>query len=185
MRIGLLLSEAPEPLHAINCKKYKCGFVAHTSWDYRVHWKQVHNKVVRHFDTPIRPYRRILFTAKEKENRNNKICHCGKKVKPPRRKYCSLKCTNDWYSKTVFPDGHREQFLTKHCGKCEHCGQMAKDKYKLEMDHIIALIFGGHPWDYRNLQALCYKCHKKKSASDMKTLGWWKRECKYDIGHNT
>ena len=134
---------------------------------------------------PVRPKRRIMFTIQEINNRNSKLCHCGKPPTPPRRKYCSDSCTGDWYRKTIFVNQHRDEFLSKSGGKCEMCGKVESDKYKLEMDHIIALIFGGHPWDERNLQGLCYNCHKIKSKSDMGILAYWKRECKYDIGFKT
>jgi len=48
------------------------------------------------------------------------------------------------------------------------------------MDHIIAIVLGGHPWDYRNLQALCEKCHKLKTKSDIKILAYWRRLTRYD-----
>lgn len=50
------------------------------------------------------------------------------------------------------------------------------------MDHIIAIVLGGHPWHEDNLQALCSECHKIKTKSDVAILAWWKRESKYDIG---
>lgn len=181
MKDGLYLNESPEPIYAIKC--YNCSFVASTSWEWRLHYRVVHNNYKkRHFNLPIRPIRRILFTAQEMINRNKKLCHCGKPPTPPRRKYCSEKCTNDWYDKTLFSSQHRDNFIHKHNGACENCGNKKIGGY-LEMDHIIALVFGGHPWDKRNLQGLCYDCHKIKSASDMKILAWWKRVDKfYDIG---
>lgn len=137
-------------------------------------------------DLPLRPKRRILFTTKEMEYRNTKgKCHCGKNVVKPRRMYCSDSCTGDWYRKTIFVNQHRSDFLNKHDGKCEMCGKVEEDKYKLEMDHIIAIVLGGHPWDHDNMQGLCHDCHKKKTKSDMGILAWWKRQANYDIGLKT
>jgi 5-methylcytosine-specific restriction endonuclease McrA len=75
--------------------------------------------------------------------------------------------------------------LAKHT-HCESCGEKATPTYSnsigLEMDHIIALIFGGHPWHEDNLAALCPPCHKKKTKSDVQILAWWKRQANYDTG---
>ena len=37
-----------------------------------------------------------------------------------------------------------------------------------EVDHIIAVVNGGDFWDEKNLQVLCYTCHKKKTKKDIK-----------------
>jgi len=37
-----------------------------------------------------------------------------------------------------------------------------------EVDHIIAVKNGGDMWDEKNLQVLCYTCHKEKTKKDMK-----------------
>lgn len=36
------------------------------------------------------------------------------------------------------------------------------------VDHIKAIVNGGDMWDEKNLQVLCSRCHKKKTAKDMK-----------------
>jgi len=43
---------------------------------------------------------------------------------------------------------------------CEHCGNPATC-----VDHILPIEDGGHPFDYSNLQSLCFKCHNAKSAA--------------------
>lgn len=37
-----------------------------------------------------------------------------------------------------------------------------------EVDHIIAVSNEGDMWDEKNLQVLCYTCHKEKTKEDMK-----------------
>lgn len=37
-----------------------------------------------------------------------------------------------------------------------------------EVDHKIAICNGGDFWDEKNLQVLCYKCHKEKTKEDLK-----------------
>lgn len=34
-------------------------------------------------------------------------------------------------------------------------------------DHIIPIALGGDEWDINNIQTLCIKCNKKKTARDM------------------
>lgn len=139
---------------------------------------------------PHRPIQRYGASLEQLKNRATpKTCHCGKKFKWPRRSYCSDECSNEWNFKlTSYWDGHKDHFLDQietkivnqtHYWTCEHCKLQTKDP---EVDHIIAIILGGHPWDYRNLQPLCESCHKIKTKSDVAILAWWKREAKYDTG---
>lgn len=141
-------------------------------------------------EVPIRPLRRWFITDEEKTNMAKKnTCFCGKKFKWPRRKYCGDECANTWwFEKNSVWDGHKTHFLHKQKSKvvggyrfytCTKCTQQVKYP---EIDHIIAIILGGHPWDYRNLQVLCEECHKIKTKSDVSILAWWKRQAKYDIG---
>lgn len=149
-----------------------------------------------------RPVRRLKATTEQLSNRRKpKTCFCGKPFGGRRRKYCSDACSNKWNFKlNSFWDGHKSYFLdskpyriksddpvyyykTRHF--CEHCKVELKNRRNIEVDHIIAIILGGHPWDYRNLQPLCSDCHKKKTKADMGILAWWRREAKYDIGLGT
>jgi len=41
---------------------------------------------------------------------------------------------------------------------------------RFEVDHIVAVSLGGEMWDTKNLQVLCYRDHKTKTAEDMKKL---------------
>lgn len=38
----------------------------------------------------------------------------------------------------------------------------------MEVDHIKAVCNGGDQWDEKNMQVLCYTCHKEKTANDIK-----------------
>ncbi len=45
------------------------------------------------------------------------------------------------------------------------------DKWlSFEVDHIIAVAFGGDFWDEENLQVLCSECHKEKTKKDAKKI---------------
>lgn len=148
--------------------------------------------MVAPLEFPHRPIQRYGATIKQLENRRMKhTCHCGKKFKWPRRSYCSDECYNDWNFKiTSYWGGHKEHFLDQQKRKqaenswtfiynCDKCNVETKCP---DVDHIIAIVLGGHPWDYRNLQLLCSDCHKIKTKSDIGILAWWKRQVKYDIG---
>lgn len=52
--------------------------------------------------------------------------------------------------------------------KCAICGS-AKD---LELDHIVTYYAGGRS-EPSNLQWLCHKCHKKKTAQEQKAFNWY------------
>ena len=83
---------------------------------------------------------------------------------------------------TDYVSPHKNKFLGK-ARKCAKCGKKKGLDYfgRLEMDHIIALMFGGHPWDERNLQALCSMCHKAKTKSDLQILKYWRHINDNDI----
>lgn len=137
------------------------------------------------WSTKYRPIRRMLITEQERINRAKPgICHCGSKVAKGRFKYCSDSCQADWYKRVTDVTFHRNNFMSDK-RQCERCGKdPSKDRWykELEMDHIIALIFGGHPWHEDNLIGLCHECHKVKTKSDMGILAWWRRESNYDTG---
>ena len=42
---------------------------------------------------------------------------------------------------------------------CAHCGRPAT-----QVDHIVPVESGGHPFDPENLQSLCQSCHSSKTA---------------------
>ena len=141
-------------------------------------------KIIRRarFSKSFRPLRRMFVTNAEILNRTKKrTCHCGNIVGNGHYKYCSDKCQNDWYSRTIDLGSFKNSYLRKQTN-CADCGTkkfQSLANWAFEMDHIIAIIFGGHPWDERNLQPLCPNCHKEKTATDMKILAWWKAESKY------
>ncbi len=128
-----------------------------------------------------RPTQRWKVTPQELDNRNNKKCHCGKPksqwTSKRRHYYCSAECATDWYNKTQYWSWMRDSYLADH-DKCEKCNIKTD---KLDVDHIIAIVLGGHPWDERNFQALCKTCHKAKTKDDIQILTWWRRESNYDI----
>ena len=57
------------------------------------------------------------------------------------------------------PEHIRNAVWRRAQGKCEIC----HSQYKLEFDHIIPISKGGSN-SYRNIQLLCEKCNRSKSA---------------------
>jgi 5-methylcytosine-specific restriction protein A len=49
---------------------------------------------------------------------------------------------------------------------CVHCKTSGRITAMEVVDHILSINHGGDPWDERNLQPLCKKCHDKKSAKE-------------------
>lgn len=139
----------------------------------------------KQFTLPPRPTRRWNVTQAEMDNRKKRKCHCGKDKSQwdskYRRLYCSDKCSEDWNSKTTFWNDYRYRILKEHAVQvgigmygriiyrqtCEHCGTQrdSLDEH-WNVDHIIAIMNGGHAWHKDNLQVLCEDCHKIKTKSD-------------------
>jgi len=132
-----------------------------------------------------RPTQRCKAKPEEILNLRSKKCWCGKERKDfdtHQRKYCTKRHASTWWARNISVGDHRSRYLYKHNNKCDTCGKKHESSYNMEMDHIIAIILGGHPWDHRNLQALCSDCHKEKTKSDVKILAWWRRDSNYDTG---
>lgn len=184
MKNGLLFKDAPEGRFELYCNTHNILF--DNIIDYNKHLVKVHNITWYSKDLPIRPKRRFHTNQVELDNINNKKCWCGSKQEDRKPaysgKYCSKEHYKDWWTRADNTAFHRSRFLGTKPRKCESCNIKVDHR---EMDHIIAIVLGGHPWDYRNLQALCKDCHKLKTKSDMGILAWWKREAKYDIGLGT
>ena len=56
-----------------------------------------------------------------------------------------------------------------HVSKNPYCVECAKQGRYIpvqQVDHIVAIEFGGAKLDPDNLQSLCYSCHGKKSAAE-------------------
>lgn len=56
------------------------------------------------------------------------------------------------------------------------------DTSRLVADHIRAIALGGEEWELKNIQTLCLKCNKIKTAEDAKKIAalrrWEKQEKK-------
>src|SRR3990167_984590 len=105
----------------------------------------------------------ILIPQKYIDNEDKGLCRvCGKSIKRPFRKYCSIECLLEYQKCFQTWTGLRNRVLAKQ-DKCEKCGSESK----LEVDHKFAIMNGGDMWDIKNLQVLCHKCHVRKTKSDL------------------
>jgi len=142
---------------------------------------------------PKRPVKRYYATKQQLTNIQNGICHCGNSFVWPRRKHCSDECANKYcYEMFTVWSNIRNSFIRKSAvahdensgyGRkwhCEHCNCLMISDYQIEIDHIIAIMFGGHPWDERNFQLLCHDCHVIKTRSDRHIQKFWRDTQYYD-----
>jgi 5-methylcytosine-specific restriction endonuclease McrA len=98
------------------------------------------------------------------------VClNCGERIlQARRRKYCSTECANIFFRKHDHP--RMRAWLAMHCNwKCYKCGDDVKEG-KYVLDHIIPIAIGGAEFDESNLQILCDRCNKEKTAQDSKLI---------------
>ncbi len=139
-----------------------------------------------------REYRRYANTPSEKERLARGACPvCGRERDDFTPDWnticCGPSCTASYWS------GHRPTVgemrrivLLEQEGKCAHCrreirgpgsgapgGRPAALPYIL--DHIRPIAMGGDQWAPGNLQVLCARCNRIKTARDLGRIAWWKR----------
>jgi len=174
---GLLLIESPEPRYELFCRK--CYLILDSPEEYQEHSKLFHN-----WDylpkLPMRPLRRLNATQEELFNLRAKKCWCGKERKDFNQwqiKYCTPAHSTEWmYEKTPWWSWYKNYLLQEHRLKppfqnLQHCDLCETTKTApREVDHIIAISNGGHPWHKDNIQIICEPCHKEKTREDMRIL---------------
>lgn len=90
---------------------------------------------------------------------------CGEKVKKPRKFWCSVECTNQ-YNLTQ-PRELRKIVKKRDKRICDICGIKCLTKDTWDLDHIVQISEGGHPFDLENLRILCVPCHKQETIKFM------------------
>lgn len=86
---------------------------------------------------------------------------CSGEVKKPRRTWCSEECVDQM--RAMDPNAIRSRVLKRDEGKpCPLCGS---ERFFGEVDHIVPIIEGGHPFDLANLRTICTDCHKQETAA--------------------
>jgi 5-methylcytosine-specific restriction endonuclease McrA len=79
----------------------------------------------------------------------------------------------------------KQRVLAEQGGKCAHCGEEIPERsapqdpgsshHHCVMDHIRPIAMGGDQWARENLQVLCRRCNRIKTACDMGNIARWKK----------
>lgn len=81
---------------------------------------------------------------------------CAGPVAPPGYAWCSSTCIDE--ASQRHPSTIRHRALARDAGKpCATCGG---EKKNVEVDHIVPIVEGGHPWSLDNLRCICERCHR-------------------------
>jgi len=118
---------------------------------------------------------------------------------------CSTECSSRYYKEMVvcygWPELRKKVFIRDNytCVKCGYqpwemiwgngCVMHGKQRWeaepevigfkgdasKLVADHIVPIALGGQEWDIKNIQTLCEKCNKEKTAGDIKKIAELRR----------
>jgi 5-methylcytosine-specific restriction endonuclease McrA len=129
-----------------------------------------------------REYRRMAYTEEERDRLSRQACPvCGierEKFKPRNRNAvccCPEHSNQYWNHDRPTIAGMRRRVQKEQNNNCASCGQdLHEGWYEKEhrdetfiLDHIIPIAMGGDQWARENLQCLCEKCNKWKTAKDM------------------
>lgn len=80
------------------------------------------------------------------------------------------KLNTAWGKRNSFYDTARWRRVSIQVRKdkplCEHCQQNGFIEPSTQTDHIVPIEHGGDKFNYHNLQALCDKCHARKTQKD-------------------
>lgn len=137
-----------------------------------------------------REHRRYSNTPEEKERLTRKACPvCGR----GRSEFpagwdaicCGPSCSSLYWREEHPTVGEmRRLVLLEQEGKCARCrkeipaSRAAGGRHQLHpfiLDHIRPIAMGGDQWAPGNLQVLCARCNRIKTARDMGAIARWKR----------
>ena len=136
---------------------------------------------------PPRESRRYANTPKERERLARKACPaCGREradFTPGRdRLCCSPLCSAEyWREHRPTIAGMRLLVFLEQEGTCACCGKEILKTRPAEgrsgspswiLDHIRPIAMGGDQWDPVNLQVLCVRCNRIKTAQDLGAISW-------------
>jgi 5-methylcytosine-specific restriction endonuclease McrA len=139
---------------------------------------------------PPREHRRYSNTPNEKERLARQACPvCGRERTAFPDKgdaiCCGPACSSAYWSEEHPTVGEmRRLVLLEQGGKCARCRKEIpvsraaegwRPAHPFVLDHIRPLAMGGDQWDVRNLQVLCARCNRVKTARDMGAIARWKR----------
>jgi 5-methylcytosine-specific restriction endonuclease McrA len=138
----------------------------------------------------FRESRRYSNTPEEKERLARKACpNCGCE----RSHFnlwnrdaicCRPSCSTEYWGRQPTIAEMRRLVLDEQEGTCAHCKQEIPafnttegpyNSHHYVMDHIRPIAMGGDQWARENLQVLCKRCNRIKTARDMGKIARWKK----------
>jgi 5-methylcytosine-specific restriction endonuclease McrA len=145
----------------------------------------------------MREYRQ--YTPEEKERLSRGTCpHCGRErshFNPGNEQTicCQASCTMEyWFKGRPTIAGMRRLVRGEQGGKCALCRQVVHESSAMKgpdnrhhyiLDHIRPIAMGGDQWARENLQVLCERCNRIKTARDMGKIARWKKYHRRDPAH--
>jgi 5-methylcytosine-specific restriction protein A len=88
--------------------------------------------------------------------------------------YCSDSCRWRFHGR-FFWDAARVVVMRRDRYTCQGCHTRMRRR-ELEVDHILEIARGGPSLDYANLQTLCRRCHRQKTAEFLRNRRSQSRE---------
>jgi 5-methylcytosine-specific restriction endonuclease McrA len=138
-----------------------------------------------------REHRRYSNTPEEKERiarRACPVCGCERSEFPAGWDAicCQPPCSAKYWREEHPTVGEmRRLVLLEQEGKCARCrreiqksqtaGRGRNPVHPCILDHIRPIAMGGDQWDAGNLQVLCSRCNRIKTARDIGEIARWKR----------
>ena len=137
----------------------------------------------------VREYRQ--YTPEEKERISRSACPCCGRERSDFREgnehtiCCQPSCSMEyWFKIRPTISGIRRCVLDEQDGCCAICRQLlhgsnagrGQDKtHRYVLDHIRPIAMGGDQWARDNLQVLCVRCNRIKTARDLGRIAQWKK----------
>ena len=134
--------------------------------------------------------RRYSNTPEERERLARRACpNCGRE-RPDFNFWnmdavcCRPTCTAEYWGRQPTIAEMKQRVLSEQEGKCAHCGKEIRKRdatpgsyssHPCVMDHIRPIAMGGDQWARENLQVLCRRCNRIKTARDMGEIARWKK----------
>ena len=134
--------------------------------------------------------RRYSHTPEETERLSRRACpNCGRE----RADFnfwnldavcCRPSCTAEYWGRQPTIAEMKGRVLAEQEGRCAHCGKEIPERsapqgpgssHHCVMDHIRPIAMGGDQWARENLQVLCRRCNRIKTARDMGDIARWKK----------
>jgi 5-methylcytosine-specific restriction endonuclease McrA len=106
---------------------------------------------------------------KAEARRSRQCVECAKPLPTSRTPYCGRRC--QWqFRGRFFWDSARTFVLFRDRYTCQVCRTRCRAR-ELDVDHIREIAAGGPNLDYRNLQAICRPCHRRKTSAFLRARG--------------